>query len=189
MRGAVDTRQRLPVVSPPAANQNAPAAPSPRRAAELVGLLSRRLGVVRGAAAILELMMTQRAAQPLDIDLGGPSRADLDRLHDLQLGHAALLERAIAALGGRPGARARPVAPASDVGSVIQGLELLLAGPLADSDGWMILADLTAEAGWHELAACFSRAVGEHDGQRATLSRWLRALGAPRQDRGVTTSR
>jgi hypothetical protein len=159
-----------------------------RRPTVLLGLLEARLGHERLIGAVFAALLDKHGGdEPV---VGGPTRGDLERMRDDELRRIELLQRAIVELGGERRAQPRPTSPRfnSKVGAIIadprgnlgQALDALAAVELASSDAWMILADLTAEVGRHEIAASFTRAMADTDRQLLAIRGWSRRLASAR---------
>jgi rubrerythrin len=175
----------------------APAAPHPWQTPALhsqptlvlIDLIDARLAFQRDLCRIAEALLAKHAAaQPL---ANGPTRGDLERLRDDVLRHIDLLERALEELGAVPHQR-HPVTSLllSRVAAILddprrtlpQALEAMASAELAESDSWMILADLTAESARHEMAASFTRAMSDEDRHHEAIRGWSRRVGRRHAD-------
>lgn len=180
---AVETRPRFTAM--PTLRRGERPAQRPTAFPALVGLLRARLnGERRLAAAFAALLVKHGLDQPVH---GGPTRADLEHMRDAVLRRIELVERVIRELGGEPTGKGRRIAaPPSRLEGALadpraglgQTLDALAAEALDAADAWMILADLTGEAGRHEAAASFTRAAVESDDQLAAARAWARRLSA-----------
>lgn len=159
----------------------------------LIDKLGERLAFERSGTRLYEALLAKLdATGTFD---GGPSRADLEKIRDEELGHFELLRRAMERLGGDPTA----MTPGADVvglastglfgvvteprTTLVQSLEAVLVAELTDNDSWRMLIDLASAYGQQEMAAEFrlaELAEARHlELCRAWLTnRLLRAAGA-----------
>lgn len=149
----------------------------------LVDKLSERLAFERtGTRLYAALIGKCESTEPLP---GGPTVADLEKIHAEERAHFDLVREAIVTLGGDPTA----MTPSADVTGVAsmgilqvvsdarttlkQSLEAMLVAELTDNDGWMLLIQVTRAAGHEELARSFEQARATEDEHLANMRRWI----------------
>ncbi|MEW6268439.1 MAG: ferritin-like domain-containing protein [Thermodesulfobacteriota bacterium] len=155
--------------------------------AELLDRLAQRLAFERSGSRYYEGLITKfKVAQSAGlIGDGGPTLADLQRFHDDELRHFALLRTAIEDFGGDPTAQT----PAADVAAVTgmgigpaindprtdfwQSLEAILVAELTDNDAWKMLVDLASGLGYDDLATRFTVAKADEDVHLSSVRSWL----------------
>jgi len=152
-------------------------------ASVLVDKLSERLAFERtGTRLYAALVGKCGSGEPLP---GGPTLADLQKIHAEERAHFDLVREAIVTLGGDPTA----MTPSADIAGVAsmgilqvvsdartslkQSLEAMLIAELADNDGWALLIQLTRAGGHEELARRFEQARATEDEHLTKLRRWI----------------
>lgn len=119
--------------------------------------------------------------------VGGPSREQLEKIHDDELSHFVLIREVMERLGADPTA----VTPSADLVAVaskgipavltdprtnlIQCLEALLVTELTDNAGWELLIELAQGLGQSEFVAQFEQALGVESEHLMLVRRWLTA--------------
>jgi rubrerythrin len=146
-------------------------------------LLAERLAFERTGVRLYEGLLVKLDAA--DVHEGGPTREALQRIRDEELEHFAMLEHAMARMGGDPTA----VTPSADVVGVAsagllavvadarttltEGLKAVLTAELTDNDGWLVLTELATKLGEDELASEFQRALEQEEDHLAQVRAWL----------------
>jgi hypothetical protein len=162
------------------------------RATVFLDKLGERLAFERtGSRLYMSLLGKFDASEPLP---GGPTRADLEKIHREESAHFEMLYEAMSSLGADPTA----VTPSADVAAVSatgilqvigdprmnlkQSLEAILVAELVDNDGWAILVELAAAGGHDALAKRFQRALDEEVEHLRSVRSWVKSatLGAAR---------
>lgn len=174
------------------AAQGAVAVLSGHPLARLVDKLGERLAFERTGTRLYEALLVKLDAK--GSWNGGPSRADLVRIHEQERAHADLIRSSMEAMGADPTA----VTPGADVvGVQAQGLLQVIADPrttteqslqaiftaeLTDNEGWKTLVDLALAFGKSEDAAAFRLAQEAEEVHVSAVRAWLAAasIGAPR---------
>ena len=151
----------------------------------LVDKMAARLAFERSGTRLYDAALVKlEAGGPR---AGGPTRAELERIRDDEMAHAALLVECLEKLGADPTA----MTPCADIQGVAtsgvlqvatdprttltQTLEALLIAELADNDSWLLLVDLTERMGQTEMSALFQRALEEEDEHLTKVRAWLTA--------------
>jgi len=146
-------------------------------------LLGERLAYERTGTRLYQSLIAKlEAGSP---DPGGPTRADIEEIHDEELQHFVLLKGAIESLGGDPTA----MTPAADVigtaGSgwvqaltdprvtLTEALKVMLSVELTDNDAWQTLVDLAMGLGLDELAESFRQALQDEDEHLTVVRTWV----------------
>ncbi len=151
----------------------------------LLDKLGERLAFERTGTRLYEALLTK-----LDIAggwNGGPTRDELQRIHDAELAHFEMLRKCIEELGADPTA----VTPSADVVAVAsmgllqvlsdprtnlaQGLHAIHIAELADNDSWEMLTSLAKDLGKDALAKRFEGAYQDEQRHLADVRRWLKA--------------
>jgi len=118
---------------------------------------------------------------------GGPTRADLARIHREELAHFGLVVQAIERLGADP----TVMTPSADIAAVAsmglvqvisdprtslrESLEAILIAELTDNDCWENLVKLTRAAGQDEIADAFAKALAEERVHLVNVRAWVAA--------------
>jgi len=145
--------------------------------------LGERLAFERTGTRLYELIRVKVEASATW--KGGPTLADVQRIHDEELEHFHLLREVLEELGADPTA----TTPSADVIGVAssgllqvisdarttlpQSLDALLTAELTDNDGWQMLIDLGTALGKKEHVARFERARAAEAVHLADVRRWL----------------
>jgi rubrerythrin len=145
--------------------------------------LGERAAYERSGTRLYEALLVKHAAA--NVHVGGPSRADLERIRDDELRHYGIVRDAIVTLGADP----TVMTPCADVSGVMgmgliqvvtdprttltQCLEAILAAELIDQDAWTTLIRLAEGLGHDELAARFQAALAEEAGHVGRVRGWL----------------
>jgi rubrerythrin len=152
----------------------------------LVDKLGARLAFERSGVRLYEALLSK--FDVFGTFDGGPTRSELETIHEQEHKHFIMLKNAIEKLGGDPTA----VTPSADVEATLsmgvqavmvdpridcgQALEAALVAELVDNDGWDGLIEVVTEAGEDELAVQFELARQEEREHLASARRWLSAL-------------
>ncbi len=118
---------------------------------------------------------------------GGPSRPELQGIHDDEFAHFQLLQEAATELGADP----TVLTPSADLHATMtngvlaavadprttlpQCLEAALLAELADNDCWRALLELAEQAGQQQLAERFTSALLDEDRHLNLVRTWLAA--------------
>jgi hypothetical protein len=135
---------------------------------------------------------------------GGPTRAELEKIHGEEIAHFEMLREAMLGLGADPTA----ITPSADVEAVSsmgllqvisdprmnlkQSLEAILVAELVDNDCWTVLVELARQGGHEELAKRFDRALAEEAVHLANVRTWVQnatlgeARGKPERTKSAT---
>jgi rubrerythrin len=154
-----------------------------KKSSVLLDKLGQRLAFERTGTRLYEALLTKLDAQGSWEN--GPKRHELQELHDEELSHFELLQRAFKELGADPTAQT----PAADIDAVAsmgilkvlsdprttlaQCLESILFAELVDNDGWQMLIEVAQELGHDELVKGFQAASDEEAKHLACVRRWL----------------
>lgn len=154
-----------------------------RKSSLLLDKLGQRLAFERTGTRLYEALLAKLDAQGSWEN--GPTRVQLQKLHDEELSHFELLQRAFATLGADPTAQT----PAADIDAVAsmgilkvlsdprttlaQCLESILFAELVDYDGWQMLIEVAQELGHEGLVTAFQTASDEEAKHLAWVRRWL----------------
>jgi len=149
----------------------------------LVDKLSERLGFERMGTRLYETVIQKaEASEPM---LHGPTVVELAEIRADELAHFELVRRAMIAIGADPTALtpSADMAAVSSLGvlqvvadprtSLKQCLEAMLIAELVDNDGWVLLVQLTREAGLDTIAADFEAAAVREADHLAKLRAWV----------------
>jgi len=166
------------------------------KATVLADKLGERLAFERSGARLYEGILAK-----LDVHgtwRGGPSRAQLERIHADELKHFLMLHQTIQEMGSDPTA----VTPSANVAATAsaglltvisdprtnlrESLEAIAIAELVDNDCWERLAALARASGMKELAARFDGALQDEQQHLTWVRRWLAAALASAV--GVTAS-
>jgi hypothetical protein len=147
--------------------------------------LGERLAFERSGARLYELLLLK-----LESDGGfadGPTKAELERIHDEELDHFATLSQTIGTCGGDP----TVVTPSADVAAVesiglvqvlsdprttlADGLHALLVAELVDGDAWQELIDLAHDLGYENLLPRLGRALAQERDHLVHVRAWVSA--------------
>lgn len=151
----------------------------------LLDRLGERLAFERSGVRLYDaLLLKYDAKGPFE---GGPSREDLERFRDEELGHFHLLEEIVESLGGDPTA----MTPAADLAateakgildviadarvSLSDSLHALLVAELADNAAWDHLVGLCEHTGKKELVGDLRRCEEQEQQHLGSVKRWLQA--------------
>ncbi len=146
-------------------------------------LLAERLAFERTGVRLYEALLTRvEVERTRDANV---ARDELERIRDDELRHLGLLAGCIERLGADPTA----MTPGADVMGVAghgllmvvsdprvtleQGLKAVLVAELADTDSWLILADLAARLGHDDMATDFRQALATEQDHLARVRTWL----------------
>jgi hypothetical protein len=161
--------------------------------------LGERLAFERTGTRLYEAVMAKLEAA--DPHPGGPSRVDLEEIHDAELRHFMLVRDAIVQLGADPTA----MTPGADLVAVAglgwvqvvtdprttlnQCLDIMLIAELADQGGWELLISLADNLGFDELAGQFRTALLEEERHVLRVRTWITTalLGEAGADPGPRT--
>lgn len=151
----------------------------------LVDRLGQRMAFERTGVRLYEALLIKLDA--MGSWQGGPSAADVVRLHDEERAHFELAKTALEELGADPTAQT----PAADVGalacagivqvvtdsrtSLAQCLDAMLMAELAGGVAWDVLAELAALLRQPELAEACGLAHARKTAHAATVRAWLTA--------------
>ena len=156
-----------------------------RKVTAFVDKLGERLAFERTSTRLYEAILSKHDA--MGTWSGGPTRAELEQIHDEELAHVDLVRATIEGLGADPTAET----PAADVAgvassglllvatdprtSLAQSLSAVLAAELCDNDGWQMLACAARAAGKDDLVSRFEKAMEVEARHLASVRVWLRA--------------
>lgn len=146
--------------------------------------LGERLAFERtGTRLYATLLGKLDASDPLP---GGPTRADLEKIHGEELAHFEMLREAMLSLGADPTA----ITPSADVAAVSsmgilqvvgdarmnlkQSLEAILVAELVDNDCWAVLVELARATGHDTLAERFETALAEEEEHLVNVRSWVK---------------
>jgi rubrerythrin len=151
----------------------------------LLDLMGERLAFERTGTRLYEALLVKLAAA--SEHPGGPTRVELERIHDEELKHLALLQQAIEQLGGDP----TVVTPSADVVGVAgqgwvqalgdprvtltEALKVILQAELVDNESWASLTEVASALGHDELVDRFRAAMIEEEQHLVRVRRWVRA--------------
>jgi rubrerythrin len=151
----------------------------------LLDLLGERLAFERTGTRLYECLLVKLAAA--NEHPGGPTRAELERIHDEELAHLALLKTAIEQLGADP----TVVTPSADIVGVAaqgwvqalgdprvtltEGLKVILQAELVDNESWTTLAELASALGHDELVKQFREALVDEEEHLSLVRQWVNA--------------
>lgn len=122
-----------------------------------------------------------------DVHQGGPTRAELQRIRDDEHRHFLLLCQAMEKLGADPTAQTPCADVIANAGAgwvqvlcdprttLTQCLDVILVAELADTDGWMLLADLAAGLGFDDLSREFRTAMAQEEEHLMRVRAWVSA--------------
>jgi rubrerythrin len=146
--------------------------------------LGARLAFERtGSRLYAALLGKFDASEPLP---GGPTRADLEKIHREEVQHFEMLREVMLGLGADPTA----ITPSADVEAVSsmgiiqvlgdprmnlkQSLEAILVAELVDNDCWSILTQLATTAGHTAIAQKFQQALAEEQQHLVNVRTWVK---------------
>ena len=145
--------------------------------------LSERLAFERMGTRLYEALINK--CDVMGESSPGPTLAQLRQIHDEELQHFLLLNRAIQTLGGDPTVMS-PCADVAGVASlgilqvladprttVTQCLQAILTAELTDNDGWRMLIDLSDNLGHTEFADAFRNALRNEEDHLANVRGWV----------------
>lgn len=153
------------------------------KAAVLLDKIGERLAFERtGTRLYAALIAKLEASEPLP---GGPTRADLDKIHREEMEHFEMLREVMLGLGADPTA----VTPSADVAAVSsmgilqvigdprmnlkQSLEAILVAELVDNDCWAMLTQLAKAAGHDKLVEKFQKALSDELEHLVNVRTWV----------------
>jgi rubrerythrin len=126
---------------------------------------------------------------------GGPSKADLEHIHEEEYRHFTMLQAAIEQLGGDPTA----VTPAANLSAtasqgipkvivdprttLLQSLEAILVAELSDNACWETLVELAQQAGENDLTQQFEQALADEQDHLRKVRTWLASGQGRKQPR------
>jgi rubrerythrin len=147
--------------------------------------VGERMAFERTGVRLYELLMAKFDAKG-GFD-GGPTRDDLQRIHNDEFSHFQALKDLVEQIGGDP----TVVTPAANVAAVASmGIEKVLSDPrtnlpqcldailiaeLADNDCWTALMGLSQAAGASQLGESFQSALANEREHLEMVRSWLRA--------------
>jgi len=146
-------------------------------------LLGERLAYERTGTRLYEALIAKLEAS--SSHQGGPTRTEIEEIHDEELKHFALLKHAIESLGGDPTVMtpAADVAGAASAGwvqtltdprvTLTEALKVMLSVELTDNDAWQTLADLAAGLGQDAMAESFREAQLEEEEHLTSVRTWI----------------
>jgi hypothetical protein len=124
------------------------------------------------------------ASEPLK---GGPTRAELEKIHLEERAHFEMLREAMLSLGADPTA----ITPSADVAAVSsmgiiqvlgdprmnlkQSLEAILVAELVDNDCWAMLTELANAAGHKALVPRFQQALAQEAQHLVMVRSWVKS--------------
>jgi hypothetical protein len=146
--------------------------------------LGERLAFERtGSRLYAALLGKFDASEPLP---GGPTRADLEKIHREEIKHFELLREVMLGLGADPTA----ITPSADVAAVSsmgiiqvlgdprmnlkQSLEAILVAELVDNDSWAMLTQLATSGGHTAIAQKFQQALTEEQQHLVNVRMWVK---------------
>lgn len=146
--------------------------------------LGERLAFERtGTRLYAALIAKFDASEPLP---GGPTRADLEKIHAEELSHFEMLREVMLGLGADPTA----MTPSADVAAVAslgliqvmgdprmnlkQSLEAILVAELVDNDCWTVLTELALAGGHTAIAQRFEQATLEEREHLVNVRAWVK---------------
>lgn len=148
-----------------------------------IDMLGERLAFERSGVRLYEALLSKFDAA--HVHEGGPTREQIQHIHDEELKHFGMLMQAMEQLGADPTA----VTPSADVtGVASMGVLQVLTDPrstltealhaihmveLLDNDAWQMMADLAEQLGQDDLAAQFREAKREEDEHLELVRTWL----------------
>jgi len=148
----------------------------------LLAKLAERIELVRAGARLYDAVI----AKYQDVDQGvDPMRGKLQRIRNDRLQHFIMLAQFVRQLGGNPGAQTPCAGVIATVSEAIlqlaanprttlaEALNALLATEQIDNTSWATLAKLTGDAGEHEMAGRFLRALRDGQEHLAIVKAWL----------------
>jgi len=152
----------------------------------LLDRIAERMAFERTGTRLYELVLLKfdlRGGWP-----GGPTRKELERIHNEELHHFNLLADTLSSLGGDPTA----MTPSADVTAVeslgiqsvvsdartttAQALHAMQIAELADVDGWDLLIGLASQLGQNDLVVQFKKAAEREGEHLALLRSWNQAF-------------
>jgi rubrerythrin len=157
--------------------------------------LGERLAFERTGTRLYEALLSKfDASDPLP---GGPNRKDLERIHDDEARHFAMLREVMIKMGGDPTA----VTPSADVAAVSslgllqvmgdprmnlkQSLEAILIAELVDTDAWDSLIELARSEADPSIVDRFQEALAEEQLHLANVRRWVRGATMAQGERAT----
>jgi hypothetical protein len=145
--------------------------------------LGERLAFERTGTRLYEAVLAKLDAA--DAHPGGPSRLELQQIHDAEHRHMALVRDAILQLGADPTA----MTPSADLMSVAslgwvhsitdprttlnQCLDILMVAEAADQSGWELLVALADQLAFDDLADQFRAALAEEAQHVRKVRSWI----------------
>jgi rubrerythrin len=156
------------------------------KAAVLIDKLAERLAFERMGVRLYDAILRKFDAKgPLP---GGPSREELEEIHEDERRHFALVQEAIETMGADPTVQT----PSADLEGVAslglvqiladprtdlrEGLQAILHAEAADRDGWELLISLAEGFEQKELAASFEEALRVEETHLIRVRAWVTAL-------------
>ena len=148
-----------------------------------VDKLGERLAYERTGTRLYEALIVKHAAS--NVKPGGPTRAELQKIHDEERAHFLLVRDALTELGADPTA----MTPSADVIGVAglgwvqvlgdprttltQCLCVMLTVEQGDVEGWDVLTQMAASLGFDELATKFDEANALEQEHAMKVRGWL----------------
>ena len=153
--------------------------------------LGERLAFERTGTRLYGALLSKfDASDPLP---AGPTRDELEQIHDEEEEHFVMLRDVMVSMGGDPTA----VTPSADVAAVTsmgllqvlgdprmnlkQSLEAMLIAELADNDGWEALIELARTEGDASVVGRFEQALAEEQVHLDNVRLWVRGATAQRK--------
>jgi hypothetical protein len=153
------------------------------KATVLIDKLGERLAFERTGTRLYEALLAKFEAA--HVYEGGPTRQQIEQIHDDELRHFALVRDALLQLGADPTA----MTPSADVigvagsgwvqvltdprSTLTQCLVVILSAEVADGEGWELLVGLTESLGFDELAQQFRLALIEEEHHALAVRTWV----------------
>jgi rubrerythrin len=145
--------------------------------------LGERLAFERTGTRLYSALLAKfDASEPLP---GGPTRAELEKIHADELAHFEMLREVMLSLGADPTA----ITPSADVAAVSsmgiiqvigdprmnlkQSLEAILVAELVDNDCWTVLSELAVAVGHQAVAKRFEQAIVDEREHLAKVRSWV----------------
>jgi rubrerythrin len=191
-RGYADLSGPIGSIPPPASGRGAEKA-ARKGGAVLLDKLGERLAFERSGVRLYDALLDK--LEIYGTWDGGPTRDDLEKIHDEELEHFHLLKDMLEELG----ADASAVTPSADLAGVIamglplavldprtslhQCLEAVLVAELVDNDGWEALEDLAQAVGDDGLLPDLAHALQEEREHLRLVREWY-AAGLSQQATG-----
>jgi rubrerythrin len=147
--------------------------------------LGERLAFERAGVRLYDALLSKHDAW--GSWLGGPRRADIEKLRGEEFDHFMMLQEVLGELGADPTAFAQsanltsviskglPAGLSDGRTNLREGLEAILVAESVDNDCWENLSDLASALGRDDLGARFEEALGKEREHLSLVRRWLAA--------------